>query len=255
MKIVFLHIPKTAGQSIHAGLVDAFGSEVVCPARVNEQLQVMSIKEINKYSVFSGHFDWSLLDCLKGNVYVFTVLRDPLERILSFYFYLYAKASKLSFEELSKPENSGMKSIVTLSPDEYFLGGNPSIRRFLDNHYDNFYTYFFAGRRYSSRAELSGLVKRQILNKEKIQILALENLLELNDVFLLNNISEVFSKIKQLSGSSNFLPDNYYVNVNKEVDSNIRLNEIKKMGLSDLGIERINQFCEMDRMLLKKISN
>ena len=90
MKVIFLHIPKTAGQSVHAALVNAFGNEAVCPARVNDQLRRMSITEINRYQVFSGHFDWSLLDCIKGPKYVFTILREPIDRILSFYLALFA---------------------------------------------------------------------------------------------------------------------------------------------------------------------
>jgi len=51
----------------------------------------MSITEINRYQVFSGHFDWSLLDCIKGPKYVFTILREPIDRILSFYLALFAR--------------------------------------------------------------------------------------------------------------------------------------------------------------------
>ena len=42
-RIIFLHLPKTAGQSVHAALVDGFGEAAICPARVNEQLDGLTI--------------------------------------------------------------------------------------------------------------------------------------------------------------------------------------------------------------------
>jgi hypothetical protein len=36
MHVVFLHIPNTAGQSVHAALLAAFEPSAICPARVKE---------------------------------------------------------------------------------------------------------------------------------------------------------------------------------------------------------------------------
>ena len=92
--VIFLHIPKTAGQSVHSFLVHLFGQGAIAPARVNEQLIQLSIPQIRKYSVFSGHMDWAMLDCVERPRFVFTILREPTDRILSFYYYLRSEAKR-----------------------------------------------------------------------------------------------------------------------------------------------------------------
>ena len=252
MKVIFLHIPKTAGQSIHAALIDGFGEQAVCPARVNHQLRNYSVQELNKYSVFSGHFDWSMLDCIQGEKYVFTVLRSPLDRILSFYFYLYDKAQTLSSPDLNKPENQGMKAILELSVDEYFNDGPMHLRRFIDNHYDNFYTYYFAGRKYDSRQELFGLRSQGVINDERLIDIAWQNMNSLDHVFSLGEIDCVFKKINELSdGTKN--PESYHVNVNQSVAENERYQRLEKLGATSRTFSTIKDFCKMDDILWQKL--
>ena len=249
MRIIFLHLPKTAGQSVHAALTESFGSEVICPARVNEQLCVMSRTELARYQVFSGHFDWSLLDCLPGPKYVFTILRDPLERILSFYFYLRGKASGMEQADLEKPENQGLKAALGLSPVEYFLGGPPHLRMFLDDHYDNFYTYYFASRQYQGRRALNGLRTRGLLTDSEILNLALDNMSTIDDVFTINRMQDVFGMIADLCGSDSGDKPEYRVNQNKVLDPNDRIDELRGIGGTDEVVDRINDYCRMDSQL------
>jgi hypothetical protein len=84
VSVIFLHIPKTAGQSVHGFLHAQFQPEEFCPARENFQLLPIPIERLQKYRLFSGHLDWSLLDAVPEPRFVFTVLRRPIERILSF---------------------------------------------------------------------------------------------------------------------------------------------------------------------------
>ena len=85
--IVFLHIPKTAGQTVHHALADMVGIANVSPVRVNEQAVDGRIMP-SGYLLHSGHIDWTELDLIEGNPFVFTILRDPAERIASLYFYM-----------------------------------------------------------------------------------------------------------------------------------------------------------------------
>jgi hypothetical protein len=73
MNIVFLHIPKTAGQSVHHYLISNFDEKSIFPARVNEQAIKYTVEEIKKYKIFSGHFDISLLDVVNQPKFVFTI--------------------------------------------------------------------------------------------------------------------------------------------------------------------------------------
>ncbi|SDY85793.1 sulfotransferase family 2 domain-containing protein [Nitrosomonas sp. Nm33] len=251
MKIIFLHIPKTAGQSIHAALVNTFGKEAVCPARVNDQLRQFSISELNRYQVFSGHLDWSLLDCIKGPKYVFTVLREPMDRILSFYFYTRNQGENLSVEERVKPERQGIKAAFELNPREYFLGGPPHLRNFIDDHYDNFYSYYFAGRRYRCRSELAGLINRKEFSQADIVRMAMDNLSTLDDVFAVSNMASVFGAIQEISGASisESEAEQYRVNVNTKVAARDRLDRLKALGADEVTLKRLQDYCTMDNKI------
>jgi len=254
LKVIFLHIPKTAGQSVHAALVNAYGKETVCPARVNDQLRQMSIAELNRYQVFSGHFDWSLLDCVKGSKYVFTILREPIDRILSFYFYLRDDAAKLTTEQRAMPERQGLKAAFELSPRDYFLGGAPHLRRFLDDHYDNFYTYYFAGRHYESRGEMVGLINRGELSRQHVLQMAKDNLTQLDGVFTVDNMSAVFSAIRAISGKELMSDEKYRVNVNTKVTAKDRRMLIQTLGADTATMERLQEYCSLDNELWKYFS-
>ena len=244
MKLIFLHIPKTAGQSIHEALVKSFGSANVCPARNNDQLNSMTITELNRFKVFSGHFDWVTFDCLHGPKYVFTVLREPQERILSFYFYLRDKAKRLSLQELNEPTSKGLKAILELTPKEYFLGGSPEIRNFIDDHYDNFYTYYFAGRRYTSRNELSQLIQEGKLTYGALMQKAFYNIANIDRVYRLDQIDDAVNSISSMSGVQ--LDKRYLVNVNHETPPENRLEKLSKLGADTETILAIRSFCSMD---------
>lgn len=249
MRIVFLHIPKTAGQSIHAALENAFGKQAVCPARVNDQLKQMSISEINRYQVFSGHLDWTLLDCLKGPTYVFTVLREPLDRLLSFYFFLRKQGEQMKSEERQKPGNQGLKAAFELSPNEYFMGGPPHLRNFLDDHYDNFYTYFFAGRHYRARSELIGAYRSGAISRERLLDMARDNLSHLGGVFSVDHIGEVFSVIRDLGPGILKDDEAYRTNVNGAIGPSRRMERLLELGANQRTLDRIDEYCAMDREL------
>lgn len=248
MKVVFLHIPKTAGQSIHAALEESFGKDRVCPARVNDSLQKMSIAELNSYSVFSGHLDWAFLDCIKGPKYIFTILREPRDRILSFYFYMRKEAAKLPPEVLGLPQNAGKKAAIEGGPDHYFCGGPAHVRSFLDAHYDNFYTYFFAGRHYLARNQLWPLLSRGEMAPEELVDLAKANMKELDGIFSFSRMDEVFKAIRDLSGVE-IAADNYRVNANTEVEAGDRLSQLLKLGAAEKTLEKLEQYCLFDNQI------
>lgn len=248
-KVFFLHIPKTAGQSVHAALSDAFGDDAVCPARVNRQMVLMSISEMNRYRVFSGHLDWSLLDCVHGERFTFTVLRKPIDRILSFYFYLRKSATNLSSSELANPERQGMKAALELTPHQYFTGGKPNIRSFLNEHYDNFYTYYFAGRRFNGRSALHCHVKNGNISRKQLIEIAAENMHELDAVYSMNRITKAFEDIRSLSGAQHLNDSSYIKNVNNDSSPTDRHLRLRELGATDETFERIEEYCDMDNEL------
>jgi len=160
--IVFLHIPKTAGQTVHHALAAHVGAADTSPVRVCEQA-VEGRQMPPGYLLHSGHIDWTELDLISGHPFVFTILRDPGERIGSFYFYMLNKALAASRDELAQPAATGLRMIRSVSTDAYFFGGDAGWQRFVRNLYCNFYCAYLATRKIAGRAELETLASREII--------------------------------------------------------------------------------------------
>lgn len=249
-KIIFLHIPKTAGQSVHEYLLRNFPRERICPARVNEQLQAYATSELNRYQVFSGHFDWSAFDELEGERFVFTILRDPMERILSFYFYLREQAAH--FAELGKLEDKpGIKAALELTPWQYFVDPNCPLREFIDNHYDNFFTFFFAGRAFTARAKLKLLMGSGMLfaGMPAVYRLAKANVEIMDAVLMIDRWQEVNVKLSASVGRSLTVGDEIRVNVGKSTPVS-RIKQLEALGATDEVLSRLESFTYWDKLLL-----
>jgi hypothetical protein len=250
MKLVFLHVPKTAGQSVHSFLTQFFTADAICPARENFQLLPIPIAKLRDFALFSGHLDWSMLDAVQGPRFAFTVLRNPTDRILSFYFFLRRRAASFNMRELDVPERQGLRAALTLSPDEYFCGGPPILRSFIDNNYDNFYTYYFAGRSFDARAKLKGLTKRSNapLSEKDILSLAIENLKCLDGIYTTETLPRLEADVVRLLNRR----DNYKslaqtrINIG-EGDSTSRLAELERLGASRRTFSRIEEMTRLDR--------
>jgi hypothetical protein len=110
----FYHIPKTAGTTLNAALLDIFTPNQVCPPFLWHQLLKHDRRSLRQFRLFRGHFYAALEPFLGFPVRSFVFLRDPKERALSHYghimrapgHYLHEKALKLqTFEAfLQDPE-------------------------------------------------------------------------------------------------------------------------------------------------------
>lgn len=247
MRIVFLHIPKTAGQSVHAALESCFPQEAICPARINDQLALMSIAELSRYRVFSGHLDWSLLDAVPGPKYVFTVLREPMDRLLSFYFYLRRQAEALSSAALAEPQNRGLRAALTYTPRQFFVDGEAVLREFLDTHFDNVYAYVFGGRHFEARRILRPAIDSGALDQRGLVQLAMSNLSRLDDVYAVSEMPRLLRTVEALSGHS--LPPGFddVRNRNEALGPESRRAALDALGADRETFDRIAEFVAMDR--------
>lgn len=162
-RIVFLHIPKTAGQTVHAALAGAVGPRAVSPVRVHTEAGPGAAQLPPGYRLYSGHLDWEALESIPAPRFVFTVLRDPLERIGSFYLYLRRQAEGLTPAELARPERTGMRMALEHGPDEYFFGGDPEWQRFVREHYHSPYCAYLATRRIRGFSRVADLPARELV--------------------------------------------------------------------------------------------
>ncbi len=85
-RLVFLHIEKCGGTTLHAMLAPLFPEDRVCPER-GDQLGDWTINELARYSLFSGHFDLAVCRSIPGRLRMLTMLREPTARLLSLYYF------------------------------------------------------------------------------------------------------------------------------------------------------------------------
>jgi len=243
-RLIFLHIPKTAGQSVHSELERLFGAAALAPIRVNTQWRLHRESDLAGHRVFSGHLDWKRLDFVPPPRAVFTVLRDPVDRIASYYLYLKKQGQKLSEEEAARPERRALWLARTLSMEDYFLADLPE-RRFIDDHYDNFYTHFFAGRHYRARAEHRQMIRRGETTEAEVVDLARRNLASLDfvcDLTRLDLLEAWF--LRAFARRARFTSTR--VNVNEAVAAPRRFDGLRDHGLTSRVEDRIMEMARLD---------
>ena len=110
-RLVFLHIPKTGGTSLHNYLIRQYEPNQVCPERFNN-LHKWSSDDLFKYHFFSGHFDMGNVTYIPGEKRIITVFREPKARILSLYFFW--KAHRESVIEKAKLQGPRLAKKLSL---------------------------------------------------------------------------------------------------------------------------------------------
>lgn len=90
----FVHLQKTAGTALFRRLRHGLGTEAVYPLPEEQgtPATVLSVERLQdrlgetgeQFRVVTGHFPLATVDRLGGTWETFTILRDPIERVLSF---------------------------------------------------------------------------------------------------------------------------------------------------------------------------
>lgn len=152
--------------------------EEICPARTNDQLYNYSLNELKKSKLFSGHLDLSILKNLGHFDETFKILRKPMERILSFYYYLRKEALRKNAEAPAIDIPLGLKLVKESSLKDYFNNKDRSVAMSINNHYNNFYSYYIAGGSYNGYQQLSktNLTERELLSMARMNSSLISNI-------------------------------------------------------------------------------
>src|SRR5579863_2659047 len=91
-QLVFVHIPKTAGLSLHAALENIYGKASTLRVGNEDDLQRLrqlpNNQPIDK-AFLSGHFFYNdIKNRCQPDALLISILRDPIKRILSNYNYI-----------------------------------------------------------------------------------------------------------------------------------------------------------------------
>lgn len=85
-KIFFFHIMKTGGTTLTLMLDKQYAVSQICPARQWHQIERLSPDELRKYKVFRGHFNIENLHAMPEIPFSITLIRNPVERVVSEYY-------------------------------------------------------------------------------------------------------------------------------------------------------------------------
>ncbi len=114
--LVFVHVPKSAGTSVHNFLIDSFGKDALAPPRLIHEFHNVPLG----YKLYSGHTcldQWATLPVKPRFV---TWLRDPVRRVLSTYYFL-------AISVRTNPHiEEDFADFHHLSLQEFSEGGHPS---------------------------------------------------------------------------------------------------------------------------------
>ena len=133
-----MHIPKTGGTTLSTIIKEQYDKNVVLTGS-----NIMNFKEIEKSNSLMGHFYYGIhRNFSKAHTYI-TLMRDPIELMISSYFYIketevhpdHAKVNKISFSEFINSNEYGLNNLQT----RYFCGGQtPNLeqaKEILDTHF------------------------------------------------------------------------------------------------------------------------
>lgn len=144
-KYFFIHIPKTAGVKIRANLhMNAnFPHTKLFIPEEGDDLRYVTDTELNANNVISGHFGYALRRRLDADWRALTVLRNPVERIISGYYYwktlpaapLSIAARELPIYDFARSDNQAVLDYVDNAQTWQLFSdyARPTRKRFADH--------------------------------------------------------------------------------------------------------------------------
>ena len=127
--VIFHHIPKTAGMTLNEYLIKFYPIEHTYHHNVFYNKFSSPQEQLQHIKYYWGHRSWDQIDSIKSNKYLFTLLRKPRDRLISWYNFI----NSASLDDcLTLPSHLIGK---LFSFDDFFHLNNKYTNIFIDNVY------------------------------------------------------------------------------------------------------------------------
>lgn len=130
--LVFQHIPKTAGVSVRSLISCNFHHDEILHVPDSRWTDAQfAADSLDRYGFIHGHLHFAFVEPLLERSAVITFLRDPVERVLSLYFFLQK-------QDPNAHPDSTVRYVIEqareLSPEQFALHAHPTIRDMVCNY-------------------------------------------------------------------------------------------------------------------------
>lgn len=110
--LLFLHIPKTAGSTLHSIISRQLPKDEQLLCHNRDLITELSSEQLNKIRVLRGHFPFGYHENIPEKSYeYFTVLRDPIDRVISLYKHILRTPTHPFYERCIKQNYSLREAI------------------------------------------------------------------------------------------------------------------------------------------------
>jgi len=128
--IIFVHVPKAAGTTLHRIIEKHYPRQTVYstnPSLLNPEASIEHFKQLPleqraQIRILKGHLPYGLHDYLPGPSTYFTLLREPVDRVVSFYYYVRQSTRHYLHEQVLARDltlQQYIESCITTSNDNF----------------------------------------------------------------------------------------------------------------------------------------
>ena len=117
--VVFLHIPKTAGSTLYRIIESHYRWETIYTlwqTGTLDEFQQLSPAALAKIEMLRGHFAFGLQQQLPETAVYFTILREPVDRVISYYHFIRRSPKHYCYEQVTQ-EKMSLEQFVTSQID------------------------------------------------------------------------------------------------------------------------------------------
>lgn len=243
--IVFLHVPKTGGQTVHHAVASTFLPEHRSPIRMMNQVGPEGPFP-QGYLFHSGHLDWGRLREVPDDPFVFTVLRDPRERLGSFYFYMRAIHQRRA-DELGPTALAPHHAALLENADAHFFPSDEAAHRRVRQTWENAITNFFAFRSLTRPPRFLDLGREELFDR------AMTNVKDISAVYRFDDFRVLEDDLESLTGQRLQISERRSNTGPLEAGVS-RWQALLDLFESDANKQRMDRFVEADAELMERLS-